>query len=90
MVPLDTTNDVLCKDDIFDYLKSKVHIPLADALYVMLRSYQEMYIRAYNGEIQYPIIHDPNVIYYILHPEKYIVKDVILKINLVQDSRRYL
>lgn len=40
MVPLDTTNDILCKDDIFDYLKARIHIPLADALYVMLRSYQ--------------------------------------------------
>ena len=75
MVPLDTTNEVLCKDDVFDYLKGRVHIPLADALYVMLRSYQEMYKRAY-GDIDYPIIHDPTVIYYILHPEKFIVKDV--------------
>lgn len=40
MVPLDTTNEVLCKDDVFDFLKGRVHIPLADALYVMLRSYQ--------------------------------------------------
>lgn len=40
MVPLDTTTEVLCKDDVFDFLKGRVHIPLADALYVMLRSYQ--------------------------------------------------
>lgn len=67
MVPLDTTNEVLCKDDVFDYLQSRVKIPLADALYVMLRSYQEMYKRAY-GDVDYPIVHDPTVIYYILHP----------------------
>jgi hypothetical protein len=40
MVPLDTTNEVLCKDDVFEYLQTRIHIPLADALYVMLRSYQ--------------------------------------------------
>jgi inosine-uridine nucleoside N-ribohydrolase len=40
MVPLDTTTEVLCKDDVFDFLKGRVHIPLANALYVMLRSYQ--------------------------------------------------
>ncbi len=82
MVPLDTTTEVLCKDDVFDYLKTKVHIPLADALYVMLRSYQEMYKRAY-GDIDYPIVHDPTVIYYILYPEKFLVKDVSLFLALV-------
>ncbi len=33
----------------------------------MLRSYQQMYKRAY-GDVDYPIIHDPTVIYYILYP----------------------
>ncbi len=41
-----------------------------------------MYKRAY-ADIDYPIIHDPTVIYYILHPEKYIVKDVSILLNLV-------
>jgi inosine-uridine nucleoside N-ribohydrolase len=75
MVPLDTTNDVLCKDDVFEYLQTRIQVPLANAIHSMLRSYQEMYKRAYI-DIEYPIIHDPAVIYYILHPEKYIVRDV--------------
>ena len=40
-----------------------------------------MYKRAY-AEIDYPIIHDPTVIYYILHPEKFIAKDVIIFLKL--------
>ena len=76
MVPLDTTSEVLCKDDVFQYLEARKNIPLDKALYEMLRSYQIMYKRAY-GDVEYPIIHDPCVIYYILHPEKYNVKDVI-------------
>jgi len=41
-----------------------------------------MYKRAY-GDIDYPIVHDPTVIYYILHPDQFIVKDVILFLILV-------
>lgn len=67
MVPLDTTNDVLCKDDVFDFLDSRKEIPLAHALYSMLRAYQQMYKRIYD-ELDYPIVHDPTVIYYILYP----------------------
>jgi hypothetical protein len=40
-----------------------------------------MYKRAY-ADIDYPIIHDPTVIYYILHPEKFIVKDVRILLKL--------
>lgn len=40
MVPLDTTNEVLCKDDVFEYLENRLQIPLAKAIHVMLRSYQ--------------------------------------------------
>ena len=44
-----------------------------------------MYKRAY-GDIDYPIVHDPTVIYYILHPEKFIVKDVCFYCKLSAKS----
>lgn len=47
MVPLDTTSQVLCRESVYEYLFSKKELPLANALYTMLRSYQSMYKRAY-------------------------------------------
>ena len=46
-----------------------------------------MYKRAY-GDVDYPIVHDPTVIYYILYPEKYIQKDVLFLFKFIVQDRR--
>ena len=69
MIPLDLTHDVVAHNDVFEELKNQKK-PFGDAIYQMLKQYQQMYWKAY-GEDQFPWppVHDPAVIFYILEPK---------------------
>ena len=63
----------------------------------MLSQYKEMYYKAY--KMEYPPIHDPLTIFYILHPEEFEVNACKIEVdvnktsygrtNVWFDSKRY-
>ena len=79
MIPLEVTHQNLAKQDVFDHFNKKEHIPFAKACHNMLQQYQIMYFNAY--KMEYPPIHDPCTIYYILHPDEFETKKVKIDID---------
>lgn len=81
MIPLELTHEVRAKEPIFKFLESFSHIPLALALLEMLRVYKDMYYNAYKFDS--PPVHDPCVMYYLLHPEAFELKTVFVN-NIIR------
>ena len=66
MIPLELTHQVRATEKVFKKLETyKNHF--AKAIHEMLSSFKIMYEKAFGFD--YPPVHDPCVIYYILEPE---------------------
>lgn len=74
MIPLELTHEVRAKEPMFQFLETQEQIPFARAIREMLLSYQVMYNKAYGFD--YPPIHDPCVINYIVNPEDFVAAKV--------------
>lgn len=70
MIPLEVTHEVQARERIFNFLSARKKIPILEAIYEMLKSYQTMYKNSAQ-HFDYPPIHDPTVINYILHPQNF-------------------
>ena len=66
MIPLEVTHQNMALQPVFDHLKAKEHIPFSKALHTMLSHFQQMYKNHYG--IEFPPIHDPLTIFYLLYP----------------------
>lgn len=69
MIPLEVTHQNIATEDVFAHFDEQGEIPFAKACHNMLKHYQKMYFNVY--QMEYPPIHDPCTVHYILHPEEF-------------------
>lgn len=75
MIPLEVTHEVQAKDQIFDFLEKRSKTPIVRGILEMLKSFKILYKACENFD--YPPVHDPTVINYILNPRSFEVKKVL-------------
>lgn len=80
MIPLEVTHEVQARERIFLYLQERDENPFAKSILEMLLSYQKMYKKVQNFD--FPPVHDPCVIYYILHPNRFITKKAKIEVDV--------
>lgn len=75
MIPLELTHQVRAKEPIFDFLQKYENVPLAKAIYNLLYFYKQLCTKSEGNP--HPPVHDPCVIYYIIHPEHIKLQKVV-------------
>lgn len=76
MIPLEVTIKNLATQKVFDYLEANQHIIFSKAILDMLIICKaNEYL--WNG-FDFPVMHDPLTIFYIMHPEEFQTKKAII------------
>lgn len=79
MIPLEVTHKNLATQEVFDYFAANQHINLSKAILEMLTYFKARY---YEWErFEFPVIHDPLTIFYVLHPEEFQTKKAIIQVD---------
>jgi len=85
MIPLECTHLFLADEQIHNGFKTYCSHPFGQALYNMLLHYQDFYIRA--KKWPFPPYHDPVTIFYLLHPEEFVLEAARIEVDTGKVSK---
>lgn len=84
MIPLDLTHTVQMNEKVFEEVK-EINTDFSKKVYDLFRYFQKSYKQS--QDFDFPPVHDPCTIYYLLNPNKFTGRDCFVEIELAGKSR---
>lgn len=84
LIPLDLTHTVQMTEPIFKEL-SEINNPFCQKMLSLFRYFQKTYKDT--QDFDWPPVHDPCTIYYLLHPNRFVGRDCFVEVELQGKSR---